>query len=78
MASPRRKIKGLSALMVANGAHWVTWPRRAGRHVSDITDNLVREKALALKLVDVKVAALDENRTSVKVTWRTHLRDHRA
>jgi hypothetical protein len=39
------------------GALWVAWPRRAGGHRSDISDNLVREYALPIGLVDVKITS---------------------
>lgn len=52
------------------GALWVAWPRRAGGHHSDITDNLVRELALPLGVVDVKVAAIDENWSGLRLVWR--------
>ena len=38
----------------------IAWPRRAAGHRSDITDNVIREYALPLGLVDVKVAAIDD------------------
>ena len=46
---------------------------RAGQpaHVSDITDNVVRSCALDLGLVDVKVAAVDENWSGLRLVWRT-------
>jgi hypothetical protein len=56
------------------GALWIAWPRRAGGHVSDITDNDVRSVALPLGLVDVKVAALDHDWSGLKLVWRTDLR----
>ncbi|WP_163572969.1 DUF3052 domain-containing protein [Fodinicola feengrottensis] len=52
------------------GMVWVAWPRRAGGHTSDITDNDVRGHALSLGLVDVKVAALDTDWSGLKVVWR--------
>jgi hypothetical protein len=77
-ASLRREIEGLSGSIVANGALWVAWPRRAGGHSSDITDNLVRECVLPLGLVDVKVTALDEDWSALKMMWRKELRDEHA
>jgi DUF3052 family protein len=53
------------------GALWVAWPRRAGGHRSDITDNVIREHALPIGLVDVKVAAIDEDWSGLRVVWRT-------
>ena len=49
---------------------WVAWPRRAGGHQSDITDNLLREVLLPVGVVDVKVAALDEDWSGVRFVWR--------
>ena len=49
---------------------WVAWPRRAGGHRSDITDNLLREVLLPVGVVDIKVAALDEDWSGVRFVWR--------
>ena len=49
---------------------WVAWPRRAGGHQSDITDNLLREVLLPVGVVDIKVAALDEDWSGVRFVWR--------
>ena len=49
---------------------WAAWPRRAGGHTSDITDNVVREHALAIGLVDVKVAAIDDDWSGLRLVWR--------
>ncbi|MEO6532575.1 MAG: DUF3052 domain-containing protein [Pseudolysinimonas sp.] len=56
------------------GALWIAWPRKAAGHVSDLSDTLVRDAALARRLVDVKVAALDHNWSALKLVWR---REHR-
>jgi hypothetical protein len=56
------------------GALWIAWPRRAGGHTSDVTDTVVREAALARSLVDVKVAAIDEDWSALKLVWRTSAR----
>jgi hypothetical protein len=52
------------------GALWIAWPRRAGGHESDITDNVVRREALALGVVDVKVAAIDDDWSGLRFVWR--------
>jgi hypothetical protein len=57
------------------GALWIAWPRRAAGHSSDITDNVVREHALPLGVVDVKVAAIDEDWSGLKMVWRVELRE---
>ena len=56
-------------------ALWVTWPRKAAGHVSDVTENAIRDAALARGLVDVKVAAIDENWSGLKIVWRNELRE---
>ena len=57
-----------------SGSIWVAWPRKAAGHVSDITENLIRERALPLGLVDVKVAAIDNDWSGLKLVWRKELR----
>ena len=52
------------------GSRWVAWPRRAGGHQSDITENLLREHALPLGIVDTKVAAIDTDWSGLKFMWR--------
>jgi hypothetical protein len=56
------------------GALWAAWPRRAGGHRSDITDNVIREYALPLGLVDVKVAAIDDDWSGLRLVWRVEHR----
>ena len=56
------------------GALWVAWPRKAAGHVSDVTENLLRDVALPLGLVDVKVAAIDTDWSGLKIVWRKELR----
>ena len=73
--SPLQKaVPDLAERIVPDGALWIAWPRRAGGHTSDITDNAIREGVLPLGLVDVKVAALDEDWSGLKVVWRKELR----
>ena len=73
----RSDIVDLSERITDDGMVWLAWPRRAGGHTSDLTDGVVREAALALGLVDVKVAALDIDWSALKVVWRKELRGRR-
>jgi hypothetical protein len=57
-----------------SGALWVAWPRKAAGHVSNVDENLIRDSALALGLVDVKVAAIDTDWSGLKLVWRKELR----
>jgi len=52
------------------GALWIAWPRKAAGHVSDVTENLLRDVALPRGLVDVKVAAIDADWSGLKLVWR--------
>jgi len=70
----RESVPGLAHAIVPDGALWLAWPRRAGGHTSDITDNAVRAAILPLGLVDVKIAALDDDWSGMKVVWRKELR----
>jgi hypothetical protein len=69
-----REIPALARAIRPAGSLWVAWPRRAGGHASDITDNVVRDIALPLGIVDVKIAALDNDWSGVKLVWRLSLR----
>ena len=52
------------------GSLWIAWPRKAAGHVSDVTENAIRDGALELGLVDVKVAAIDTSWSGLKLMWR--------
>jgi hypothetical protein len=52
------------------GGLWVAWPRRAGGHDSDLTDRVIRDFALELGVVDVKVAAIDADWSGLRLVWR--------
>ncbi len=54
----------------ARSALWIAWPRKAGAHVSDVDENLLREVLLPTGVVDVKVAALDQDWSGLKFLWR--------
>jgi hypothetical protein len=65
-----RRLPGLAQRIHPDGGLWVAWPRRAAGHASDITDTIVRRHALALGVVDVKVAAIDEDWSGLRLVWR--------
>jgi hypothetical protein len=73
-ASLRREIPSLAEAITLDGSLWIAWPRKAAGHQSDLTDNVVRAAALPLGLVDVKVAALDDDWSALKMVWRKELR----
>ena len=68
------RLPGLAQRIFPAGAIWAAWPRRAAGHKSNITDNVVREHALPLGLVDVKVAAIDDDWSGLRLVWRVENR----
>ena len=55
---------------VVNGMIWVCWPKRASGMQTDLNENVVREIGLAAGVVDVKVAAIDETWSGLKLVRR--------
>lgn len=68
------RLAALGQRIFPAGTLWVAWPRRAGGHASDITDETIRSHALRLGLVDVKVAAIDDDWSGLKLVWRKEFR----
>jgi hypothetical protein len=69
-AALRRSAPALATKLRRGAALWVAWPRRAGGHMSDVTDQLLREVLLPVGVVDTKVAALDHNWSGLRFVWR--------
>ncbi|HCT81474.1 MAG TPA: DUF3052 domain-containing protein [Micromonosporaceae bacterium] len=69
-----RDVAKMPTQLAKTAMWWVVWPRKAGGHTSDITENLLRELILPTGLVDVKVAALDDDWSGLKFVWRKELR----
>ena len=67
-------VQRLEPTIFLAGALWIAWPRKAAGDASDITDNVVREAALARALVDTKVAAIDADWSGLKLVWRVSTR----
>jgi hypothetical protein len=64
-------------LVYPSGAVWVAWPRKATGHVSEVDENAIRDAALAVGMVDVKVAAIDDDWSGLKIVWRKENRTGR-
>jgi hypothetical protein len=69
-----RRLPILVRALRADGGLWIAWPRKAAGHVSDISENDLRDLILPSGLVDTKVAALDEDWSGLKFVWRKELR----
>ena len=73
-AACETEIPMLAERIHPDGAVWIAWPRKAAGHVSDLGDTVIRDAALAIGLVDVKVAAIDDDWSGLKLVWRVELR----
>lgn len=49
----------LRDLIVTNGMIWVSWPKKSSGRKSDVTEDVIRDLALAHRLVDVKVVSVN-------------------
>lgn len=61
-------------LIKQNGAIWVSWYKKAAKLPTEITEDTIREAAFPLGLVDVKVCAVDEKWSGLKLVIRTENR----
>lgn len=68
------ELETLAGRIRPTGMIWVAWPRKSTGHASEMTENLIRDAALDIGLVDVKVAALDDAWSGLKLVWRLELR----
>jgi hypothetical protein len=64
------KLEGLLPLLAPSGFVWVSWPKKASRMPTDITEDVIRDVCLPMGLVDVKVCALDANWSGLKLMKR--------
>ncbi len=69
-AELEQRLPALRQAMAQNGMLWVSWPKGASKVPTDLNENIVREVALRNGLVDVKVAAVDETWSGLKLAIR--------
>ena len=67
LAALRKKLRPDAAL-------WISWPKKAAKQPTDITEDVIREVALPLGFVDIKVCAVDETWSGLKLVVRKDLR----
>jgi hypothetical protein len=73
-AELERRLGVLHAKLRQDGMLWVAWPKRASKVPTDMTEDVVRDVALPRGLVDVKVCAIDETWSGLKLVIRRELR----
>ncbi|HVT40167.1 MAG TPA: DUF3052 family protein [Gemmatimonadaceae bacterium] len=69
-----KALRSLRRKLRQDGAVWVSWPKKAARVPTDITEDTIREVALPMGFVDVKVCAIDEQWSGLKLVIRKELR----
>jgi len=60
----------LKAALAPAGALWISWPKRAARMPTDLSENLIRDIGLRQGLVDVKICAVDASWSGLKFVYR--------
>jgi hypothetical protein len=66
----KRSLDTLRRRLVDTGFVWVSWPKKAAKVESDVTEDTIRELALPLGFVDVKVCAVSEVWSGLKLVIR--------
>ena len=60
--------------LAPDAATWVSWPKKAAKMDTDITEDVIRTVGLPLGLVDIKVCAIDDTWSGMKLVLRKDLR----
>ena len=64
------KLQQLLPLLVPAGMIWVSWPKKASKVATDMSEDVVRDIALPMHLVDVKVCSVDDTWSGLKLMIR--------
>jgi hypothetical protein len=67
-------LERLRAQLAPDVPVWVSWPKKAAKLPTDLTEDVIRELALPLGFVDVKVCAVSEVWSGLKLVVRKALR----
>jgi hypothetical protein len=67
-------LRALLPLLARDGFVWVSWPKKASKVPTDITEDVIRDIALPMHLVDVKVCSVDDVWSGLKLVIR---KEHR-
>ena len=68
------EVNRFKDLIEKDGMIWISWYKRASKIETDVTEDVVRAIVLPLGLVDIKVCAVDDLWSGLKVVWRKELR----
>ena len=70
-----KTLPRLRRQMRADAVLWVSWPKKAAKVPTDVTEDVIRAIALPTGLVDVKVCAVDDVWSGLKLVVRKRLRE---
>jgi hypothetical protein len=65
-----KRLTSLNGSLRDDGVIWVSWPKKSSGVATDVTEDTVRDVALPLGLVDVKVCAVDDTWSGLKLVRR--------
>lgn len=68
------RLETLRDALHPDRAAWICWPKKASKVPTDITEDVIRELALPIGLVDVKVCAIDATWSGLRLVIRKELR----
>ncbi len=74
LAELDKQLPAARRAMKPDGMLWVSWYKKAAKIPTDVTEDLIRARALATDLVDVKVCAVSDVWSGLKLMVRKHLR----
>ncbi len=74
VAEFERDLPKARAAMSIDGAVWVSWYKKSAKIPTDVTEDIIRNRALKTDLVDVKVCAVSDVWSGLKLVVRKHLR----
>jgi len=72
------ELRRCVARMRMDASIWVSWPKKAAKVATDITEDVIRAEALPLGLVDIKVCAVDAVWSGLKLVIRKENRPSRS
>jgi hypothetical protein len=61
------RLPHLKKLLKQDGMIWASWPKKSSKIITDITEDKIRNFALKIGLVDIKVCAVDETWSGLKL-----------
>lgn len=70
----KRSLVSIRARMKSNAAIWVSWPKKASKVPTDLTEDAIRAIVLPMGFVDIKVCAVDDVWSALKLVIRRELR----